>query len=77
MKIIVNGREITVSGDTMSYDEVANIAGIDPEYTPTITYHCIIKNGQIDLEYNGIMENKTRVGVREGMIFNVVITGDA
>lgn len=74
VKIWINGWTIEVPGEPLSYTDVVRLAGMFGH--PSITWH--VKNGTGGLS-DGIMtpSSAMRIVPVEGLVFNVVHTGDA
>ena len=72
MKIIVNGDEHEISDDKVSltYEEVVKLAEHKPKYNPSVTAKLLDGSGSI-------LSPGRKVGLFEGMIFNVAYTGNA
>lgn len=72
-KIMVNGRELKLDSawDMLSYEQVARLANIPAQYTPTVLY----SRGANGV--SGILIPGQSVGIQNGMRFDVAITGNA
>jgi hypothetical protein len=69
--IIVNGRQREVSGQSISYSQVVQIAFPDDQANPDIEYTVSYANPH---GKDGTLVNGQEVHVKEGMIFNVTKT---
>jgi Multiubiquitin len=67
--IIINGRNVVVSEDELTFDEVVALSGLatGPNITFTITY----RRGHGEKPEGSLVENGDPVKVKDGMIFNV------
>ena len=71
MNIIVNGRPVTISGNMLSYGELLLLAGLTG--TPSVMWS--LRDGGEPL--NGTVLPGDLFHVGDGMVFNVVHTGNA
>ena len=67
--LIINGKEISYSGDYITYGEVCDLIGINLSQNPSITYKC--KRGE------GILLHDEEIYAAEGIIINCMITGNS
>ena len=71
--IIVNGREYTVEGDEVTFDEVIEIAYPDGGRGPLITYTVLFYEGG-GRETEGGLNEGEKVKVKDGTVFNATRT---
>lgn len=72
-KIIVNGREKTVSSKELSFDEVVALAFDDPPTGENIVITVAYRRGHGDKPAGTLGEGET-VKIKDGMIFDVTAT---
>lgn len=71
MNIIVNCREKEYNGEIISYEQVMQLAGHDPEKVYSVTW------SDRKEDRNGLMYKGKIVPVNEGMVFNAMDTSNA
>ncbi len=71
-KISVNGREIEVREESLSYETIVRIANGSPQVLYSVTY-----SGGAGPKPQGILSPGQSVIIRDGMIFNSCFTGNA
>ena len=71
--IIVNGRENTVEGDEVTFDQVVDIAYPDGGRGELITYTVLFYEGGGREAEGGLSEGE-KVKVKDGTVFNVTRT---
>lgn len=73
VEIIVNGKRVKAKGFFLTFDEIADLAGIThgPGNEPSCTYNCK-QTGR-----SGILVPAHGIGIRKGMSFSLVHTGNA
>lgn len=69
MNVTLNGVAIELAGESISYEQLADLAGYAPNRVPTVTYSSRERNGNLTAGQSADLV--------EGMHFNVVITGNA
>lgn len=72
MLIYVNGEEKAIDNPTVGYDDVCRLAGEDPTYTWTITYHTRRKG---DEQRSGAIWRGREIQAEQGMRFLIGHTG--
>lgn len=72
-KIIINAKEKTVSSEQVSYMQVVELAGkvLQRGLVYTVTYRKAFRDKQ------GVMSPNSAVKIKNGTIFDVVLTNDA
>ncbi|AFZ67177.1 multiubiquitin domain-containing protein [Deinococcus peraridilitoris] len=71
--IIVNGREKQVTDKEMTYDQVVHLAYDNPPSGPNVLITVTFRRGHGD-KPEGSLTAGSSVRLKEGMIFNVVLT---
>jgi len=72
-EIVVNGKVTSVDWDMISYEDVCEFAGKDPQTLPTAVFSCRGQDGDI----SGALIPGNSVRLRPGMRFTVIHTGNA
>lgn len=70
--IVVNGREVTVEKDDLTYDEVIRLAYPDPD--PLALFTVTYRRGRGEKPEGSLVAGQD-LKVKEDMIVNVIITG--
>ena len=73
IKVVVNGRERTVTSDELSYDDVVKLAFDSPPSGPNIMITVTYRNGA-GRPPEGTLNPGERVKIREGTVFNATAT---
>jgi hypothetical protein len=71
--IVVNGRQQTVTADELSYDEVVRLADPNPPTGPDVLISVTYRRGT-GAKPEGTLSPGQSVALKDGMIFDVVIT---
>jgi hypothetical protein len=71
--IVVNGREKTVTGKELSFDQLIRLAFDNPPTGEFICFTITYRRGHGNKPEGSLTENES-VKVKEGMIFNVTAT---
>lgn len=69
--ITVNGKEERVASNTLSYDSVVGLSGMEERPDYTVTYRKGVQLAQ------GTISKGSWVNVAHGMVFNVALTDGA
>lgn len=69
-RIVVNGTPHTVADETVSYDQVVELAELSPEDAPAVEYWDAIDRG----DGHGELHRGQTVKVKDGTTFNVKTT---
>jgi hypothetical protein len=72
-KIIVNGREKTVTEKELSFDDIVALAFDNPPTGPNIVFTITYRRGHGNKPEGSLVEGET-VKIKDGMIFNVTAT---
>jgi hypothetical protein len=71
--IVVNGRQQTIAGNELSYDQVVKLAYPNPLTGPNVLISVTYRRGIGD-KPEGTLSPGQSVRLKDGMIFDVVVT---
>lgn len=70
--IEINGQNIQVNSDTLTYEQIASFAGVNVSLNPSVTY----KNSG-DKQTDGILYRGESVTIKDGTKISVFVTGNS
>lgn len=72
--IRLNGQLLNVEGDTISYEQIVELAGLDARYCPTVVYSGPRKG---DWHRSGTMSHGKSIELEPNLNFSAMYTGNA